>query len=262
MTDHPDRWPAGTPCWVDLMAGDLGRSQAFYSRILGWSYSEGSPEFGGYTSALVGGRQVAGIAPTMPGMEEAPHRWTVYLATDDLAATDRAAAGAGAQQVAAPMEVGPLGSMGLWVDPTGAVFGAWQPGRHTGFDAVDEPGSVLWCDLMTSGYAAAKDFYGSLFDYAYDESGSDDPPYAMFSVPGGERPAGGIGQVGPDTVMSGWTVTFASADVDEAAGLVVEAGGSVESAPSDFAWGRILIARGPDGEQFGLVTPSGGPSDG
>ena len=39
MSTHTDPWPAGTPCWVDLMASDLDRTQAFYRDVLGWTYT-------------------------------------------------------------------------------------------------------------------------------------------------------------------------------------------------------------------------------
>ena len=41
MGTHDGSWPAGTPCWVDTMANDLERSQAFYRavrRALVWVY--------------------------------------------------------------------------------------------------------------------------------------------------------------------------------------------------------------------------------
>jgi hypothetical protein len=244
------------------MASDIERSKAFYADLLGWSYGEGAPEFGGYTSALVGGRQVAGLSPTMPGMEEAPHVWSVYLGTDDIEATDRAATAAGARQVAAPMVVGPLGSMAMWVDPAGAFFGAWQPGQHTGFDAVGEDGTVSWCDLMTADYGASKAFYAGLFGYTYEEVAMGGASYAMFSVPGGDRPAGGIGALDEDSSMTGWTVTFQHPDVDAAGAHITAAGGTVDRDPYTFDYGRLLIARGPDGEQFGLLTPAPAGSDG
>ena len=103
------------------MASDLDRTQAFY--VLGWTYTESQPEYGGYLNALVDGRTVAGLSPTMEGMEDAPHVWSVYLATDDIAADAAKAADAGAAALFEPMEVGPFGFMGMWNDPTGAAFG-------------------------------------------------------------------------------------------------------------------------------------------
>ncbi len=258
MTTHTEPWPAGTPCWVDLMASDLGRTQAFYRDVLGWTYSESQSEYGGYCNALLGGRAVAGLSPTMEGMEGSPHVWSVYLATDDISAHAAKAADAGATQVYEPMQVGSYGSMGMWNDPTGATFGMWQAEEHTGFRRVDEPGTVAWCDLMTGDPDSARGFYASVFGYEYQDIGDDSMPYAMFSVPGGERPAGGIGGPDPSTdgAQQGWGVAFQVEDVDAAAERVRRAGGSITAEPSDFEYGRMAVATGPDGETFVVMTPS------
>ena len=263
MSTHTNPWPAGTPCWVDLMASDLERTQAFYRDVLGWTYSESQPEYGGYCNALLDGSggdgdAVAGLSPTMEGMEGSPHVWSVYLATDDISAHAAKAADAGATQVYEPMQVGSYGSMGMWNDPTGATFGMWQAEEHTGFRRVDEPGTVAWCDLMTGDPDSARGFYASVFGYEYQDIGDDSMPYAMFSVPGGERPAGGIGGPDPSTdgTQQGWGVAFQVEDVDAAAERVRRAGGSITAEPSDFEYGRMAVATGPDGETFVVMTPS------
>lgn len=258
MTTHTNSWPAGTPCWVDLMASDLQRTQTFYRDVLGWTYSESQPEYGGYCNALVDGDVVAGLSPTMEGMEDAPHVWSVYLATDDIAALAAKAGDAGAAQLLEPMEVGPFGSMGMWADPTGAAFGVWQANEHTGFTRIEEPGAVAWCDLMTADLPAAREFYATAFGYEYQDIGDENMPYALFTVPDGERPAGGIGGPAPDAgdAQPGWSAAFQVEDVDAAAERVRRAGGSISSEPSDFEYGRMAVAAGPDGEVFVLMTPA------
>lgn len=258
MTTHTEPWPAGTPCWVDLMASDLGRTQDFYRDVLGWDFSESQPEYGGYCNALLGDRTVAGLSPTMEGMEDAPHVWTVYLATEDIAAHAARAVGAGATPVYEPMQVGPFGWMGMWADPTGAAFGLWQAGEHTGFTAFGEPGAVVWCDLMTADPARARQFYAAVFGYDYQDIGDEGMPYALFTVPGGQRPAGGIGGPDPESpdAPPAWSVVFQVSDVDAAAQRVREAGGSIHREPFDFEFGRMTVAAGPDREVFVLMTPA------
>lgn len=257
MTTHTEPWPAGTPCWVDLMAADLGRTQAFYRDVLGWTFTESQPEYGGYCTALLDGRAVAGLSPTMAGMENAPHVWSVYLATEDIAAHAARAAEAGATPVFEPMEVGSFGSMGMWIDPTGAAFGMWQAHENTGFEAYAEPGAVAWCDLMTGDPAGAQGFYAKVFDYTYQDMGDETMAYALFTVPGGQMPAGGIG--GPDPragdAQPGWSVAFQVEDVDAAVRRVRDAGGSVVEDPFDFAYGRLAVVAGPDRESFAIMTP-------
>lgn len=256
MTTEDSKWPAGTPCWADLMARDLDRTQEFYTTVLGWDYTESDPgEFMGYCNALMDGRRVAGLSPTPPGMESMPNVWTIYLATDDIEATDRALTEAGAQQVAPPMQIDPFGSMGVWVDPTGATVGAWQSKEHKGFEAKDEPGAIAWIDLNTTDFEAAKRFYGSVFGYTYNDMEGTELPYTMFDVAGLDYPAGGIGQVEPGE-RSSWMVCFTVDDVDAAAERIKDAGGTVVKDPYEFEFGRLVAAQGLDGEFFTLLQPT------
>ncbi|OMH24773.1 hypothetical protein BKD30_07055 [Tersicoccus phoenicis] len=254
MSAHPDPWPAGTPCWVDMMVPDLARTQAFYRAVLGWDYTEPVAEFGGYCNATVDGRVIAGLSPQMEGMEGAPTVWTTYLATDDIDATAELVRANGGQVIAPPMQIAAMGSMAVFVDPTGASFGAWQSGEHTGFNAVDEPGTIVWDDVMSTDYDAARRFYATVFGFTYEDLDMAGMKYAMFSVAGGERPAGGIGE-GAGPSGSAWNVCFSVADVDDAVERIADAGGTVTDQPSDFDFGRILSATGPDGERFQLVSP-------
>ena len=253
MARRNESWPAGTPCWVDMMAADLPASQQFYASVLGWDYTASDPAYGGYCNALLDGALVAGLSPTMPGMQDAPHLWTVYLATDDIRATNEAALRAGASTIVAPMQVGTFGWMGMWIDPTGASFGAWQGLEHTGYQTSGEPGAVTWCDLMTTDPPASKAFYSSVFGFAYIPIGMQGADYDLFTVPGGEMPAGGLG-TDSSVTRSTWSVCFESADVDDSARVVRECGGTVLREPWDFEFGRLVACAGPDGEQFSMIT--------
>jgi len=253
MVVRKEPWDPGTPCWVDIMAGDLPRSQAFYSALLGWDYTESQPEYGGYCTATVRGHVVAGLSPTMPGMEEAPHVWTTYLATDDSEATKEAVLAAGGQVMVEPMVVGAFGTMAIYVDPTGAAFGAWKSGENPGFDLANEPGGVFWNDAMVGDFEAGKDFYAKVFGYQYQDMSSEDTKYAALTLDG-ERPVGGIG-VASGGAPPHWSVTFSVADADEAVAKVTENGGGVVTPAFDIQWGRVAFVTGPDGETFGVMGP-------
>ncbi len=251
MVVHKDTWDPGTPCWVDIMVGDLPRSQAFYSSVLGWDYTESLPEYGGYCNATVRGEVVAGMSPTMPGMEAAPHVWTTYLATDDAEATKAAVLGAGGQVMVEPMVVGSFGTMAVYVDPTGTAFGAWQSGENTGFDLANEPGGVFWNDAMVGDFETGKDFYAKVFGYQYSDMSTEDTKYAALTLDG-QRPVGGIG-VASGGAPPHWSVTFSVEDADEAVARVTEQGGGVVTPAFDIEWGRIAFVSGPDGETFGVM---------
>lgn len=251
MTNHTTAWDAGIPCWVDITVSDLARSQKFYSDIFGWEFSQTGPDFGGYSNAMLDGRTVAGMSPPMEGFDSSV-AWVVYLATDDIARTDATATAAGGQQVFPPMEIGPFGHMGLWLDPTGSVFGAWQAKEHTGFQVTDEHGAVAWTDLMTTDFGDAKEFFTSVFGFTYLDM---EPDYAMFSVPARpDQPAGGIGKAEEGT-PSGWNVCFFVNGVEESLAAIETAGGKALGEATDFEFGRFAPASGPDGEVFVVYHP-------
>ncbi|MDO5499174.1 MAG: VOC family protein [Propionibacteriaceae bacterium] len=250
MTDHTTTWPNGVPCWADLTVSDLERSKTFYADVFGWDYTGGEPEFGGYTNANVGGRTVAALAPPMPGWDD-QSAWVIYLAADDIAATHEAVKAAGGQPIMEPMQVGPFGTMGLWLDPTGALFGAWQSDEHKGFAVIDEPGSVAWCDLMSADAAASQDFFAKAFGFSYQPMGEG---YDLFTVPDRpEEPAGGMVQAA-EGMTPGWNVCFLVEQIEAALERIEKAGGKVHGAPVDFEFGRFAPAAGPDGELFVVYT--------
>ena len=252
MSVHEGSWVPGTPCWVDISVPDLARSQAFYRGVLGWEFTPGSEEFGGYTTALVNGRGAAGMSPPMPGADPAPTFWTVYLATADSAASEAAITAAGGQTIFPSMQLADLGRMGVYADSTGAVFGTWESGSHTGYDVANEPGAVGWCEGMVGDFEAGKAFYAAAFGFTYTDMSADGMSYAMFSVPGGEQPAGGLGLETERPPY--WSVTFEVDGTDAAVARVLENGGGVILEPFDFEYGRLAVVTGPDGEPFDIIT--------
>jgi predicted enzyme related to lactoylglutathione lyase len=104
----------------------------------------------------------------------------------------------------------------------------------------------------------ARDFYAQLFGYNYEDAGRDGPPYAVFTVPGGDAPGGGIGGTDPGAgnAVAVWSVCFRSDDVGTAVQCARDAGGSVLEEPFDFQYGRLAVVGGPDRESFAIMTPA------
>lgn len=256
MTTRDTPFAAGTPCWVDLLTGDIARSAAFYGDLLGWTADEPNPDpqFGGYINLRSGGHIVAGMMPKTPEMAVMPDVWSTYISTDDIDATVAAIPEAGGVVLAGPMPVASLGSMAIAQDPTGASFGVWQPAEHIGFTKYNEPGAVTWDELHTRNFAAATDFYATVFGWTITPtSDTDELRYATGDL-NAENVAGVIDASGflPDEVPSHWAVYFSVADADEAAAKISELGGTVVRGPEDTPFGRIVDAIDPTGAGFKL----------
>ena len=256
MTIHREPWPPGTPAWADLMTPDRTRAREFYRGLLGWEYGPESPaEMGYYTMALKHGEQVVGIGEPLPGDESPTAYWSVYLATDDAAASLEAAEAAGAKVVAPVTPVEGFGTMAVFADPTGALVGLWQSGSHTGTNVVGEAGTLLWAEQMSRDLPAAEAFYTAVFGYTYTDASSPEFRYDAFEVAG--ETAGGIGQISEQMPggVAAWSVYFGADNVDAAAAYVSEHGGTVLRQPWDTEYGRIALVSGPGGEVFSLMTP-------
>ena len=258
MVTRDTRWPAGTPCWVDVSVDDIPKAIAFYEALFGWDIPAGGPEVGGYSIAHSGDRIVAAIGPKM-GPPEAPSAWMTYLATDDVDATAAKIKAAGGQLLAEPMDVMTEGRMAVAMDPAGAAFGLWQGGNTIGVGLANEPGSLSWNEQMSRDFDGSKAFYQAVFGYDYQDMSGDGFKYAMLMVDGHE--VGGIGEYPagtPDQMPAAWTAYLQVADVDAAVAKVAELGGSVVRALQDTPYGRIGVVADNHGAVFALITPPPG----
>jgi predicted enzyme related to lactoylglutathione lyase len=247
MPTRDTAWPAGTPCWIDYGAADVAAAQAFYTDVLGWSYSGGEPEYGGYLTCEARGLAAAGMGPQQDPSD--PPRWTTYFATDDAAADADKITAAGGTVIVPPMEVGPMGTMVMALDPEGHPFGLWQSGVHTGARIYNEPGALVWNEAAVDGIAAARKFYGAVFGFTFTEL-DDMGGYATFST--GGNALGGIGGHEPGAAK-GWSTCFAVASTDDAVATVERGGGKVTMAAQDTPFGRFAVVVDPWGAAFSVM---------
>jgi predicted enzyme related to lactoylglutathione lyase len=260
MSTREEPWPAGTPCWADLGVPDIAAAVAFYSEVVGWTFVDTGPDYGGYFIGQVDGRAAAGVGPLM--QEGQPAAWTVYLASDDVDATAELIGKHGGTVLVAPIDVAGSGHMLIGADPTGGVFGVWQQTGMIGCQVQDEPGSFVWDDARLTDPEVGKRFYADVFGFQYSplgpEAGDDAPAdYATFNIEGGDpnRPLGGIGGLMgmPPGTPSHWLAYFAVADTDAAVEAVGDGGGTVHMSPEDTPYGRIAVVADPFGATFGLI---------
>jgi len=252
MPTRDTAWPAGTPCWIDYGAGDLDGAQAFYGDLLGWTWTGGGEEYGGYSNAAKDGAQVAGLGPLM-GEGDSP-AWTTYFATDDATAAADRIREAGGTVVVEPMEIGPLGTMVIALDPQGNAFGLWQSGEHTGVQRYNEPGALVWNEAAVGDPQAAQSFYTAVFGFRWEAMAGMES-YAIFGT--GGDPLGGLGAVQPG-LPRGWTVCFAVSSTDGAVAAVEGGGGTVLHPAEDTEFGRFAVLEDPWGAAFSIMEVSGG----
>jgi uncharacterized protein len=245
----------GTPCWVDLSTPDLEAAEKFYGPLFGWEIPElpNSAEMGGYRRAKKGGRDVAGAMPLM--QEGQPPAWSTYVSVADADAIARAVQENGGTMIAEPMEVASYGRLAMFTDPEGAFFGIWEPADFPGAELVNESGTFSWNELETRDPAAAKEFYGRVFGWEFDEESMGEKVYNVARV--GEARVAGMADISgrmPDEIPAHWMTYFGVASADEAVEKVESGGGAVQFGPIDMSVGRFAMVTDPAGAAFAVIS--------
>jgi predicted enzyme related to lactoylglutathione lyase len=255
------QYPNGIFCWVDLAMNDTAVAKAFYGDLFGWEAVEDPlPGGGSYINFLKDGKRVAGggeLDPAMQG-QGVPSAWSSYVKHDDADTIAARITEAGGTVMFPPMAIMEEGRMLMAQDPSGAIFGVWEPKNHTGAQLVNLPGTLVWNELQTRDTAGAMEFYGAVFGWTGEP---DDSGYVTIHVDG--RRHGGMipWEESWGDGPANWTVYFNVADVDASAAKAQELGGElVMPARPAGDIGRFTIVKDPQGAMFSMISFNG-PAD-
>jgi predicted enzyme related to lactoylglutathione lyase len=273
MSDQ-DRYIPGVPCWLDTTQPDPDAAAAFYGNLFGWELENSMPPDapGKYLIARLGGGDVAAVS-SPAGDAPATATWNTYVWVDDADETAAKVRDAGGTVLSEPFDVMDAGRMGVFADPDGAGFCAWQPKNHRGAGVVNEHGSVNFNVLNTRDVDRATKFYGAVFGWELLDAGGAGamwalPAYGDFlerRTPGRRENMAAMGVPARfDEVVAAvapipddqpdapahWGVTFAVDDADAIAARAAELGGRVVVAPFDAPWVRTTVITDPQGATF------------
>ncbi|MFJ9175069.1 VOC family protein [Streptomyces sp. NPDC102360] len=248
----------GAPNWMDLSTPDMDGAISFYGGLFGWTFQSAGPEAGGYGMFQLEGRTVGG-AMTVTAEQGEPG-WTVYFQSADADATAKAVEQAGGTAALRPMDVFDLGRMAVFADPAGAHFGIWQPGKNKGLEYIKDDGGLNWVELYVPDVAAAKRFYGSVFNWGAFDVEFPGGSYTTINPPGTDENAmfGGVVPLDADPAEAPagphWQPYVHVPDVDATADRTQELGGTVRSEPVSIPGvGRIAKLTDPYGAAFAVL---------
>jgi predicted enzyme related to lactoylglutathione lyase len=282
IADAPQRhgYPAGVPCWIDLVSPDPQGALAFYGGLFGWAFEDGTPPGSPdrYAVARLRDADVAGISLT-PIAAESATAWTTYVCSDDVDATLERIRTAGGTVIRGPDDLAGAAGVAVCADTTGARFGIWQPTGHRGVQRANEDGTWNIQELATPDLDGAKAFYGAAFGWVVDEvdfGGTTGhmvrmPGYGDFIEqhvpgnrqrqaeagvpPGYEDAVAWMSQLAPGAGEPAWSLTFAVDDVDGAAERASDLGGTLVVEPFDAGPGvRLAVVADPAGAAFTILT--------
>lgn len=244
----------GTPSWFDLMTPDLEGARKFYGELFGWSFLVGKPEMGYYTMCKIGNANAAGMG-LKPKDAPYPTAWSIYFKTADINASVGAVKANGGHVTVPPMEIPGSGHMAVCMDPTGAVFGFWQDGGHTGAEVADEHGAMTWAEVCTREGGKARDFYAQVLGcQATQMAGMD-----YWTLDKNGQTKCGVMHMDdkfPKEIPAHWAVYFAVNDTEGAVETIKKLGGQLRHGPFDTAYGRIAVVADPYGAVFNVIKLS------
>ena len=122
-----------------------------------------------------------------------------------------------------------------------------------------KPGNFCWVELGTSDSDAAKNFYGPLFGWEFqDNQMSPEMIYTMVKLDG--KDVGGLYKLMPDMVQQGipphWLSYIAVTNADEKVEKAKAEGATVMNGPFDVATaGRMAVIKDPTGAVFAVWEP-------
>jgi len=254
----PDRtlYEQGTPNWVDLQTTDQSGAKAFYGQLFGWEFDDQPmPDGQVYSMALKRSGSVAAIAPQSPELaaHNAPTMWNTYIAVDDVDAATARADSSGGKVLMPAFDVVGAGRMSFVADPSGAAVALWQARDHVGATVVNEPGAVVWNELVTDDVPAAVRFFEAVLGIGSEVQDMGIGAYTMFTVAG--RAVCGATPPQSAETPNHWHVYFQVEDVPATAAKAAALGGTALGAPIDTPVGPMVTLKDPQGGTFTVMAP-------
>jgi predicted enzyme related to lactoylglutathione lyase len=258
--------PQGDFIWYELVTPDAEGAKAFYDTVIGWTISEGAPEYKGYR--MIGrsdGKQAGGVLPLTDEMKEHGARpvWLGYIHVADVDAAVSAIETDGGKAIMPAFDIPNVGRIAMVADPQGAPFYVMKPippsdrpDAASDVFSTDRPQHVRWNELSTSNQDAAISFYTRHFGWVQegDMDMGEHGRYAFIQQDG--VMIGAIMPRMPEMPVSSWTYYIGVEDIDRAAAAVTSGGGRILNGPMEIPGGEFALnGLDPQGASFGLVGP-------
>ncbi|MGW3410314.1 VOC family protein [Streptomyces sp. NPDC000888] len=233
-----DAFPTPTrPGWASLVSADPRTVASFYEALLGWAVTETD----GRLLASAEGTPVADISDIATA--DASPGWLVHFDVDELDTALTAVSKAAGTVT---------GGSAVVTDPNGTRFAlrALAP-QHR--ERRPAPGTLAWAELITDDVDTSAAFYRGAFGWELTEP----------SGPLGRREWQAYGRsfsgllprppAMPAETPAYWDVYFAVDDIEAAAKVAAEHGGTLLMPPTPVEVGTITVFLDPAGAVFTLV---------
>jgi predicted enzyme related to lactoylglutathione lyase len=237
---------------ADLLTNDLPASTAFYGSLFGWEFTT-HPE---RAAILSGERELGSIFERdLPPDDVRKPRWIAYMSVPDVNAAQQTVSQHGGNTLLAPREVADVGTLAVFSDAEGAVFGAIHLAAGDPEDYLAEPGDWIWLQLLSRDAVKAGEFYARLAPYELfdDGTGEGDGRYLLASE-GYARAALKTIPADRAELKPAWLPFVRVANILEATGRVPQLGGKVLVQPRPELFdGKVAVIADPTGAALGIL---------
>ena len=181
----------GTPCWVDLATPDLEAAAELLRRAVRLG-DAGAAELGRNGRLPAGENERQGRRRGDAADAGGPAAGLEHLRLGRRRRRDRRR-GPGERRHGDRRADGRASTTASWRSsptPRAPSSGSGSPARFAGAELVNEPGAFGWNELDTRDTAAAKEFYGAVFGWAFeDEESERDGHYTVWKARRRDRSA-------------------------------------------------------------------------
>lgn len=246
----------GKLVWADLATPDPDAARRFYGALFGWTFTSVGSGHEAYTLAHIDGTAIAGIVRrSEKATERSRSRWIPFLSARDVPATERAVVRAGGKSLVASRPIAARGTLAVFADPEGSIFGALDSTSGDPGDYLPENGDWIWAQLLSRDADKATAFYAGLAGYVPVEAGSSAPSRSLLLTRDGYARAS-ILQIPPghEELRPDWLLYVRVADVGKASASAEQLGGRILLAASPALYqGRVAVIADPTGAPVGLL---------
>jgi predicted enzyme related to lactoylglutathione lyase len=171
ITDHATgQRNTGRFVWAELLTRDVGAAAEFYGKVFGWTFETYGPadDLKTYTVVLSGGVPIGGMVYASPkddGKKKRGARWVGLMSVPDVQAAASLVEKDGGKVLMPPRTLGERGTVALFLDPEGGLFGVINSASGDPEDFLADDNQWLWIELMASDPAKMADFYKGIGAY-------------------------------------------------------------------------------------------------
>lgn len=247
-----DNYIPGKFVHADLVTNDLSVATAFYGGLFGWKFDKRTD----YAVIFAGDRDMGTIFQRdLPPDATRKPRWVAYMSVPDVAAAQQIVTNNGGGTVLAPRTVPDLGTLAIFSDAEGAVFGAIHLDGGDPEDYLAEPGEWIWIQLLSRNPVKAGDFYKQLAPYELIDNAQSERSGSYLLVSQDYARAGVLTIAAERTdVKPTWLPFVRVESVVEAIAKAQLLGGKVLVAPrQDLADGKVAVLADPTGAAVGIL---------